>query len=177
MTSRYARAMEFGRPTPVHAQTDAARAAVDAHRRAANAGKLEREAAEIVRDVGRPHREPYTGTPGAAPGLIKRAERNGFDVKVIRDVEAYVVEGHHAERREGFRVIYRDGKTKLATWHEPFRYAMVDDERPVARQDQKAKTSTRTGRPIGVGRFHLSLVGCPSGMPVGVREVERRIGP
>lgn len=169
----YAFGMEFARPVPVHALTPEARAAVETVRRL---GREKREL-PITTDVGRPRVEPYVGSVDTAGSrrLAKLAEERGFTVAVTRTDETVVVTGVHVTKRVGFTSSWRRGKASTGTWHEPLRFAMVEDERPVARQDQKALTSVKGGRPIGVDRYHLVIVARPGGIAVGVTEVEKRV--
>lgn len=163
--------IEFARPTPLHALSPAALAAVEAHRAVAATDRLE----EFVTDHGRPRREPYTGSvPANATKLRRLAEAHGFETMIVELEEGCRVEGHHAERRVGFRATFIRGRADGASWHEPYRYAIVRDDRPVG-----VNALTRTGlkgkRPAGVGTTRLALLASPSGFPITHTELTERI--
>lgn len=168
-------APELSPPVPVHAQRASAVAAVEAHRRIAAATRLERELEAIVTDVGRP--KPYTGgIPANAKKILAEAEAAGFETKLLTFTDGCRVEGLHRERRVGFRATFTRGRASSASWHEPYRYTLVRDDRPV-----KVNALTRTGlkdyRAAGVGETHLSLLASPHGLRITHTELRERINP
>lgn len=173
----YVEGLEFAKPTPLHALTPAALAAVEAHRRAAARTRLDRILADIVTRVGRPRPLPYDGeliTSGAR-GLLALGEQAGFAVRVHELVDGCMVEGLHRSERIGWRAWWIAGKTDGASWHEPFRFEMVDDERTIA-MDAKAHVGKVGHRSAGMGTRRMSQVASPHGVPMNITELRRRIG-
>ena len=163
--------LEFGRPLPVHAQRPEALAAVEAQRRLDE----ERRREAFATDHGRPRIKPYRGgIPANATKLEALAQRHGFETMIVELADGCRVEGHHPERRVGFRATFTRGRADGASWHEPYRYAIVRDDRPVG-----VNALTRTGlkgrRPAGVGTTRLALLGSPSGFPITHTELTERI--
>ena len=93
----YSEAMDLGLgvPTPIHAQTEAAELAREAVRRDGWQRRLEREAAALVVDHGRPHIEPWPGevVPRNARALIETAKAKGWRVNLIEQPDRCTVEG------------------------------------------------------------------------------------
>lgn len=172
----YAEGMEFARPTPLHAITPAALAAVEAHRVAAARTRLDRVMAQIVTDVGRPQRIPYDGeriTSGAR-SLLALGEEHGFASRVHELHEGCMVEGLHRSERVGWRAWWIAGATGGASWHEPLRFEMVDDTRPIG-MDATARVGKKGHRSTGMGTRRLSQVASPAGVPMNVTALRKRI--
>lgn len=169
----YLSAPEFERPYPVHAQVAVA---LRERERAGHIAALRRRmrTAEIVTDVGNP--PPYRGpvVPAAARRLVAEAEAAGFEVRVIEYDDGCRVEGLHAERRVGFRASWRRGHVDGASWHTPYRYGMIRDERPV-RVAEKTRVGLKGYRTSGQSETRLTLLGRPQGMKVTHTEVRERI--
>lgn len=168
-------APELSPPLPVHAQRPASVAAVAAHRRIAAATLIDRALEAIVTDVGRPKR--YTGgVPANAKRIVADAEAAGFETKTLIFPDGCRVEGLHRERRVGFRATFTRGRASSASWHEPYRYTLVRDDRPV-----KVNALTRTGlkgyRSAGVGETRLALLASPHGLRITHTELRERINP
>lgn len=169
-------APEFARPIPTHAQSAEAADAVEAVRREGRASRLQRAAASLVTDHGRAPirstgKDPVTAN---ARKLAALAEANGFEVKILSDAGSCRVEGHHAQRRQGFTASWVAGRATVASWHEPWRYAIVEDKRSV-----KVNALTRTAlaghRAAGVGTLRLALLGSPLGLPLTHTALAERI--
>ena len=153
----YAEAMDLGlgMPTPVHAQT---------------------EAAELAVDHGNPRVEPWPGevVPRNARALIETAKAKGWRVNLVEQPDRCTVEG--VRGFEGFRATWVRGRAHSGTWHEArTRYALIEDTRPEPRQNAKTKTSLANRRPVGVSRVHLSILGSPGGIPIGVTALVARV--
>ena len=167
-------APEFARPTARHTLTASAIAAVESVRRAAHAQRVADATAVLVTDVGRRpssfDRDPVTANARALQALAAEA---GFEV-VLRSGAAWCrVEGVHAAR-VGFSALWREGGFDSATWHEPWRYAMVTDERTVA-VDARARVGKANHRSPGVGRRHLAIEATPWGKPLGWGALRARV--
>lgn len=174
----YAEAMDLGlgMPTPVHAQTEAAELAREAVRRDGWRRRFEREAAELAVDHGNPRVEPWPGevVPRNARALMRTAEANGWEVNLVEGADRCSVEGIRGG--EGFRAVWVRGRAHSGTWHESrTRYALVEDTRPEPRQNAKTKTSLANRRPVGVSRVHLTILGSPRGIPIGVTALIARV--
>jgi hypothetical protein len=168
-------APSLGRPLPAHAQRPESIAAVDAHRRIADADRAARRGAELVTDHGNPPVKPYRGgVPANATKLEALARDHGFETKVIETIAGCRVEGYHAARRVGFRATFTRGRADGASWCTPWRYGIVHDPRPVG-----VNKLTRTGlagkRAPGVGETRLSILGTPWGVAITHTELNERI--
>jgi len=166
-------APESARPTPVHAQIAEAQRQVE---RAGEAASVRRRVrgAELVTVHGNP--PPYRGAKLSANAkkLIAAAEAAGFQVKALEFVDGAEIQGLHVKRRVGFRAEYVRGRAAAASWHEPYRYAIVRDDRPI-----KVNALTRTGlkgyRTAGMSETRLQLLGRPQGMKITVTQLLERI--
>ena len=168
--------LKLGVPTLVHAQTEAAELGREAVRRSAWRQRLEREADALVVDHGRPRLEPWPGevVPRNARALAATAEAKGWRVNIVEGADRCSVEGIRG--REGFRAIWVRGRAHSGTWHEArTRYALIEDTRPEPRQNAKTKTSLANRRPVGVSRVHLSILGSPTGITIGVSTLVARV--
>lgn len=195
-------AHDLGMPTPVHALRESSLAAVESMRQAGLARRVDRLMAKITRDVGRPPADevetwlvtpqrrwriggkmvtvitgaPYAPDPitDAARRLMALAEEVGFEVKLLSGVSWCRVEGLRREERCGFRATWTEGAADIATWHEPWRYELIEDTRTVA-VDQKARVGKAGHRSPGVGVERLSIVASPWGVPIGVTALTARL--
>lgn len=188
-------------PAPAHALTPAAEEAREAMRRHGARQRIAREAALLVTDHGNPHVEPYTPTkivrtwrttkkgkkklesetivpadvrPAAALALEKKAAAAGWETKIFTtpgDVRT-VVEGRRD--RQGFRAVWLRGRAESGTWHEPWRYAMIHDTRPVGIA-KLTRTALAGKRGAGMGEHRLAIVASPWGIAVGVSEISKRV--
>lgn len=166
---------EFSRPTPVHTLEPSALAAVESVRRLGAEKRLDAEVARIVTKVGRPKVIPYEGDPvtASARRLLALAEAAGFTAQLLTTHDSCTVEGHHPDR-VGFRALWVRGASKSATWHEPWRYEIIRDDRPIA-VDSRTKTGKAGHRSPGMGRDRLSIAGTPWGIGIGVTELTKRL--
>lgn len=172
----YVFAREFARPVPAHTLTDSARDAVMAVQRYAATRRLDRAVAGIVLDVGRPPGSAaWEGDPVArnARGLLALAQEHGFTARLSVVGESCMVEGHHPAR-VGFRCYWRRGRILGGSWHEPWRYELVDDPRTVA-IDQRARVGKAGHRSPGMGTTRLSIVASPRGVPIGYAALKARL--
>jgi len=177
-------------PTPLHALTPAALAAVEAHRLMGLEKVLQREVhgwidgrgdrrGGIVTKHGNPKRSAWEGEPVTANArrLLALAEASGFTAHLLVEVERCIVEGYRlAPRKEGFRATWVRGSATGGgfAWCTPWRYEEQDDDRPVG-IDAKARTGKVGYRSPGVDRRHLRIVGSPWGLPVTWTELQRRV--
>lgn len=173
----YSEAMDLGLgvPTPIHAQTEAAELAREAVRRDGWQRRLEREAAALVVDHGRPHIEPWPGevVPRNARTLIETAKAKGWRVNLIEQPDRCTVEG--VRGFEGFRATWVRGRASSASWHEPGRYAVLEDVRPAPKLNEKTRTSIANRRPVGTSRVRLTMLASPGGMPISITELTKRV--
>lgn len=162
-------------PTPVRAQTDAAEQAREAMRRDGWRRRIEREAARLVVDHGRPRVEPWPGevVTRNALALIKTADAKGWRTNLIEQRDRCTVEGIRG--RDGFRATWVRGRAFSGSWHEPTRYALIEDTRPEPRQNAKTKTSLANRRPVGVSRVHLSILASPGGVPLSITAIVAKV--
>lgn len=187
---------EFCKPKPVHAQAGGSVEAVEAIRRMGQARRaLLAEAKPVAVAVA----EPYAISPGfevawrtgeivsvvtgapkpidpvtaGARRLLALAEAKGFTAQILTTDDACTVEGHHPSR-VGFRAIWKRGATHSASWHEPWRYEEITDERPQA-GDSRTKTGKAGHRAPGVGTRRLSITGTPWGIRVNITELTTRL--
>lgn len=166
---------EFSKPATVHTLTPEAVEAVEAVRRLGAAKRLDAEVARLVTKVGRPKVIPYEGDPvtAGARRLLALAEECGFTVQLLTTEDLCTVEGHHPSR-VGFRAIWKRGRAVTGSWHEPWRYEIIRDDRPIA-VDTRTKTGKAGHRSPGMGRERLSIVGTPWGIGIGVTELTKRV--
>lgn len=182
------------RPTPRHALTDAALDAVAALR-AFGAS----QAAERAQAPAEPVAVPYERAPGfattyrGAPAFVATgapvpidpvttgarslralAERVGFEVQTLTTHDSCTVEGVMRERRIGFRAFWKRGKTAGASWHEPWRYATVADDRPPG-LNAVSRTGKQGYRPPGMGGTRTVILGTPWGLGLSVTDLTARI--
>lgn len=167
-------APEFEKPIPVHAQQASAVAAVEAMKAQAARERAERD--DIVADHGHPRWIPYDGPveTASARRLRRLAEAAGFEVRQYEDAERCTVEGHHPERRQGFRASWLRGKADFGSWHAPYKTMTVKDERPIG-INKLTRTALKGHRGAGSGDVRTIIVSSPGGIEVGVTEVERRV--
>lgn len=177
-------------PIPLHAQTDAAREAVEAHRLLGLERILQREVhgwtdgrgdhrGGIVTKHGTPPPSGWVGDPVTrnARALLALGEEHGFVSHLLVDGDRCIVEGYRlAPRKEGFRATWFQGSAAGGgfAWCTPWRYEEQDDDRPVG-VDQKARTGKVGYRGAGLGDRHLRIVGSPWGLPVTYAELLRRV--
>lgn len=173
----YAEAMDLGLavPTPVHAQTEAAELAREAVRRDGWRRRLEREAGALAIDHGRPRVEPWPGevVPRNARALLKTAEAKGWRTNLIEQPDRCTIEG--VRGFEGFRATWIRGRASSASWHEPGRYAVLEDVRPAPRVNEKTRTSIANRRPVGTSRVRLTMLASPGGMTISITELVKRV--
>lgn len=165
--------IEFGRPTPVHTL----RAHVRDHELAM--ANLDRRVDAIVAEFGRVgdavDAQAYDGeveTAGARR-LLALARENGFTAQIIVSGDLCTVEGHHPSR-VGFRAYWTRGAADGGSWHAPWAYAMIHDERSVE-MDAKAHVGKKGHRTTGQGPHRMSIVASPRGVASNVTEISRRI--
>lgn len=177
-------------PTPMHALTPGALAAVEAHRLMGLEKTLQREVhgwidgrgdrrGGIVTKHGNPKPSGWVGDPVSrnARSLLNDAEAAGFTAHLLVEAERCIVEGYRlAPRKEGFRATWVRGSAAGGgfAWCTPWRYEEQDDDRPVG-IDQKARTGKVGYRGAGLARRHLRIVGSPWGLPVTYAELLRRV--
>lgn len=137
-----------------------------------------RSRAFVEQPIARNHADhrPWRGqlVPAGAKRLASLAEAAGFEVRIDETMHGCVVSGHRAEPRCGFRASWTRGLTSGASWHEPLRYEMVEDRRPVE-IDQRSRVGKVGFRTTGQSAYRLSLVATPTGLPLGVRALEDRL--
>ena len=168
---------EFLRPPPYHTLTPGALEAVEVMKRLGVARRLDREMDRIVIKHGNPKRVPYDGDPVTrnARALLRRAEAAGFTARLHDLGDACMVEGYRlAPEKVGFRAWWTRGSADGASWHEPWRYEMQRDDRPIG-IDQKARTGKVGYRGAGLGTEHLRIVGTPWGLPINHTELNARL--
>lgn len=190
-------------PRPAHALTPAAADAVETVRRIGRETRLQREAARLVTDAGAtPPVEPYlipeirrwttkkgkrksepTGRmiPGDvvtrnARNLQRDAEAAGFEVLLLEYRAGCRVEGIHRARRVGFTATWTRGRADGASWHEPWKYAIAHDPRPVG-VSARAGVALAGKRGAGLDALHLRIVASPLGLPISQAELRERIKP
>ncbi len=168
-------------PTPVHAQSPEARAAVERMIRLGEERARDREHASIVRDHGRPPVEPYDADPvtPAARRLLAAADAAGWKTNLVTLTDRCAVEG--VRGTTAFRAVWVRGKTTPsagggAWWHErDYRYEYVEDTRPEPKLNANLRISLAKRRPVGVSRTHLKIVASPMGLRIGMTELTRRV--
>lgn len=169
----YVYGMEFGKPVPVHAL----RAHVHDHELAmANLGRrLDAQIASLGRIAEVVDAQAYDGeveTAGARR-LLALAKDNGFTAQMLLSGDTCCVEGHHPSR-VGFRAWWTRGSADGGSWHAPWEYAMIHDEREV-RMDKTAHVSLKGYRTTGQGPHRMTIVASPRGVASNVTEISRRI--
>lgn len=169
-------APEFAKPYPVHAQQESSIAAVEAMRRYGIERRLQKDAATIVTDHGRPPVRPYPGdvVTRNARALAERAKAADFDVKVLEFPDSCRVEGLHRGRRVGFTATWTRGRAGGASWHEPWRYGIVEDRRPIG-VNAKTRTALAGKRAAGIGTTRLAILASPWGLPINHATLNERI--
>lgn len=175
--ARYVSAPEFAVPHPMHAMTDAAVAGVEAVRAHGAGLRLQAELSRLVTDHGRPQASKWEGDPVArnARPLLDVALARGFTAQMIVEGDACSVEGYRLEpERIGFRAVWLRGSAFGFTWHEPWRYEMTQDTRPVS-VDARAKVGKAGYRAPGVGRSHMRVVASPWGVKIGYDALVARL--
>lgn len=167
-------------PTPVHAQTDGAREAVERMIAQGHARRIARETVSIVRVHGRPPVEPYDADPvtPAARRLLASADAAGWKTNLIELADRCAVEGVRGAC--AFRAVWVRGSIAAtgggAWWHErDYRYEYVDDPRPEPKLNAKLRVSLANRRPVGVSKVHLRVVASPMGVRIGITELTKRI--
>lgn len=169
-------APEFSMPSPVHAQiaqrlrAEEQAGAADALRRRMRTLPV----SEIVTDVG--NSPMYRGplVPANAKKLAAAAEAEGFEVRTLLFDDGCEIQGHHAERRCGFRAGYVRGRAKYASWHTPYRYRMIRDERPI-KMNLRDHVGLKGYRSTGMSETRLQLLGRPQGMKITHTELQARL--
>lgn len=156
--------------------TRGALAAVETVRREGRGKRLDEAVALIVTDVGRPARAPFDGVAmtAGARSLAKLARDAGFEVREHMGADFVTVEGVHPDR-VGFSATWLRGRFKRGSWHEPWRYEMIRDDRPVG-MDAKTRVGKVGTRSPGVGKERMTIAGSPRGVAAGDRDLRARIG-
>lgn len=162
-------------PTPKHAQSTAAREAVEAVVRDGHRRRIEAIAAGFVTEHGRPRVEPWPGdaVPAAARRLAETARSHGWEVQTLTSPGRCTVEG--VREHEGFRATWVRGRATGGTWHAPLSYGLIEDKRPAPRLNEKSRTSIAHRRPVGTTRIRLELLASPSGLPMNIATLTARI--
>lgn len=125
---------------------------------------------------GLPKVAPYRGPiPANAHKLEAAARAAGFETKLLVTVSGCRVEGHHPARRVGFTATFERGRAKGASWHEPWRYGIVRDERKAGKVNALTRTALKGYRPAGVGETRLAILGSPVGLPITHTTLNERI--
>lgn len=170
----YLSAPELSKPVPVHAQIAAEQR--ERERASATASLRRRmRVAEIVTDVGNPPMYRGPKVPTNARKIAEAAEAAGFEVRILEFDDGCEVQGHHAERREGFRAGYVRGRASVASWHTPYRYTIVRDDRPI-KMSARDHIGLKGYRSTGMSETRLQLLGRPQGMKINHTECMERIG-
>lgn len=169
-------APEFSRPIPVHAQTPGALRAVETMRAIGLERIAQREMDQIVTDHGRPPIATYERdvVTANAKKLATLAEAHGFEVHTLRFPDACRVEGIHRGRRVGFTATWTRGRASGASWHEPWRYGIVADTRPVG-VNKMTLTGLAGKRAAGIGTTRLTILASPVGLPINHATLNERI--
>lgn len=164
----------LAKPAKQHTLTAAAEYARTAHRRHAY---LKANGGALVTDHGRPPWVPFTGdvVPSAARTLQRLAESAGFDVRVHERRDGCTVEGLHAGLRLGFRAHWTRGRTDGASWHEPLRFAMIEDHRTVETTPTFGNVAKAGHRAAGMDTRHLVQVSSPHGMPANITTLTAKL--
>lgn len=175
----YANAVDLrlAMPTPAHALTPAALAAVDAVRASGHAKRLDAAVSSLATEHGHVGVIPYDGprVPAAAKKILEHAEAKGMRAHILETSTGCVVEAIDVTRGVAFRAYWERGRTTGAAWHEAQdRYRLVDDPRPVG-VNAKTKTGLARKRCAGMDRIHLTMTAARAGMPCNVTEIERRL--
>lgn len=167
-------------PTPIHAQSDGAREAVEAMIAQGHARRLARAFDSIVTEHGRPPVVPYDGDPvtAAARRLLADAEVRGWKTNLVTLADRCAAEG--VRGTVAFRAIWVRGKMAGpeagAWWHErDYRYEYVDDPRPEPKLNSNLRVSLANRRPVGVSKYHLRIVASPIGIRIGITELSKRV--
>ncbi len=166
-------APEFSMPIPVHAQI-AQRLRAEEQAGESDAVRRRMRTAELVTKVDNPPMYRGALVPTNAKKLAAAAEAEGFEVRTLLYDDGCEIQGHHAERREGFRAGYVRGRAAYASWHTPYRYTIIRDTRPI-----KMNTRDRVGlkgyRSEGMSETRLQLLGRPQGMKITHTELTARL--
>lgn len=169
--------MEFARPTPIHALTPEAAAAVESVARAGYESRMRRTLEGLVTEHDNPHVKPYAGAvvTVSAKRLVALAESKGFDVRVIERETGCTVEAMNVAEEVGFRARWERGKADDGSWHHVRdRYVLVTDDREPG-VNATTKTGIKGKRPPGLGAVHLKLVESRTGLPCNITEIEKRV--
>lgn len=170
-------------PRPLHALTPTALDAVETVRRVGRETRLQREADRLVTDAGKtPPVAPYVDADVRPLDVVTRNARNlqriaeaaGFEVKLLKYRAGCRVEGLHRERRVGFTATWTRGRADGASWHEPWRYGIVEDRRPVG-VSAVSRTALAGKRGAGLDAVHLTVLASPLGLPIAHAELKGRI--
>lgn len=167
----------FSVPIPAHALTPGALEGVEAMKRMALERDIDRICAKIITKHGNPPREAYDGDPVTANArkLLERALGIGFTARLHDLGDACMVEGYRlTPAKVGFRAWWTRGSADGASWHEPWRYEVQRDDRPIG-IDQKARTGKVGYRGAGLGTEHLRIVATPWGKPINHTELGHRL--
>ncbi|QDP45568.1 hypothetical protein SEA_FUZZBUSTER_84 [Microbacterium phage FuzzBuster] len=186
--STYANAHEFARPVPYHALTPGALEAVEMMKRMGADRIVDKICAGIVTKHGNPRKVLFAGDAVTtnARKLLARAEAAGFTARLHDLGDGCMVEGYRLEpEKVGFRAWWsmstsRTGVQSIsadgASWHEPWRYEMRRDDRPIG-IDQKARTGKVGYRGAGLASEHMRIVATPWGLPINHTELDARLAP
>jgi len=181
--SVYAKAHEFSRPVPFHALQPGALEAVQRMKEEGDtrlaARAVDRIMAKVHTKHGNPRRKDsgYEGvrvTP-MARRMLAKAEAAGFTARVHELDRGCMVEGYRLEpEKVGFRAWWDEGSADGASWHEPWRYEMMRDDRPVG-VNKTALVALAGKRAAGLGAEHLRIVGTPWGLPIDHTTLGKRL--
>lgn len=127
---------------------------------------------------------PDPVTSGAR-AMLKLAEAKGMVASLSAGLDWCAVVGYSIERGVGFRATWERGRAKpdAGTWYERHhRWGMTHDARPSAdvkverRVNGKVTLVSRPGRmPRGLDRHHLTYLGGPRGVVIGVTALTARL--
>lgn len=175
----YSSAMDLGlaMPTPAHALTPAALAAVETMRAYGKARTRERFVTSLVTEHGHKRPEPFDGAivPAGAKTLLKRAEDAGMTAQIVEHAEGCTVEAYDLARGVAFRAHWHRGKTLGASWHEARdRYTLVHDARP-AGVNKLTRTGIEGKRAPGLDAIHLEALALRTGLPLNITELTKRV--
>lgn len=173
---------EFAPPTPLHALTASAEKARASMRRGAVERRVDRLMQNVVTTIPDAGRVVHEAVPVELDtlkrnaGVVARlALAGGFTCQAFTLGEQTVVEGYRlAPRKEGFRTTWNGTVARLATWHEPMRFEMVDDDRAV-NVTETSRTARAGFRAAGVDARHLRQLSSPHGVRMSITELIARL--
>lgn len=128
----------------------------------------------VVTDVGRPAAYGKDPVTKAARDLIALAEAHGFECELRTREDRCGVQGIRRRDRVAFRAYWVRGRTIGGSWHEPWRWTLAPDPRPI-KVDATARTGLKNHRSEGMGETRLVNLGSPYGVGVLIGELTKRI--